>query len=46
VTASPLAEASYLMAKFFGWTPQQLQKMTMAQIVFFTEMIKNDSNRL
>jgi len=39
---TPLAKASYLLAKSFGWTPSQLQEMTMAQIAFFSEMIQKD----
>jgi hypothetical protein len=40
-----LARASYLLAKSFGWTPLQLQDMTMAQIAFYSKMIEEDNKQ-
>jgi hypothetical protein len=36
--------ASYVMAREFGWTPQQVQSMTMGQIDLYLEMLEQDRN--
>lgn len=41
---SPLAKACFIMAKEFGWTPQQVSEMTIGQILLYLEMI-NESNK-
>jgi hypothetical protein len=41
---SPLLRAVFLLAKEFGWTPQQVQQMTMAQIGFYLDSIAHDKN--
>lgn len=41
---APLAKACFIMAKEFGWTPQQVSEMTIGQILLYLEMI-NESNK-
>ena len=36
---SPLVWAGYRLARAFGWTPQQLQAMTMAQVSLYLELL-------
>ncbi len=36
---APLAKACFIMAKEFGWTPQQVSEMTIGQILLYLEMI-------
>lgn len=36
-------QASYQLAKAFGWTPTQIQEMTMAQLNLYMQMLQNDS---
>lgn len=36
-------QASFQLAKAFGWTPAQIQDMTMAQINLYLQMLQNDS---
>jgi hypothetical protein len=44
VAASPLARAAYLLARAFGWTPQQLGTMTMAQIDLYLHFLNEDTH--
>lgn len=44
VEGSPLAEAAYRLARAFGWTPQQLQSMTMAQINLYLHFLGEDAH--
>ena len=37
--ASPLMRAFFVMAKEFGWTPQQVREMTVSQILGYLEML-------
>ena len=39
---TPLAKAGYVLAKQFGWSPQQMQEMTMAQIAVYVKMAQED----
>jgi hypothetical protein len=39
---APLLQAGYLLAKEFGWTPGQVQDLTMAQIAAYIELIQQD----
>ena len=41
--ASPWIAAYYRMARAFGWTPQQTQELTMAQIAILVEMLERES---
>ena len=38
-------QASYLLAREFGWTPQQVQTMTMAQISIYLQMLAEDKDK-
>jgi hypothetical protein len=42
--ASRLPEAAYRLARAFGWTPQQLQAMTMAQINMYLRFLSEDAH--
>ena len=42
--ASPLLQASYLLAREFGWTPEQVQQMTMAQVSLYLQMMENGNS--
>jgi hypothetical protein len=39
---APLAKACFILAKEFGWSPEEVGKMTMAQILLYLEMIKQN----
>ncbi|MEL6867636.1 MAG: hypothetical protein AAFP19_24640 [Bacteroidota bacterium] len=41
-----MAKAAYVLARHFGWTPDILQKMTMAQINFYMEMLREERTTL
>jgi hypothetical protein len=40
--ASPMVRAGYLLAREFGWTPQQLQELTMAQVTIYLQMLEDE----
>ena len=42
--AAPLAQAAYRLARAFGWTPQQLQAMTMAQINMYLHFLNEGAH--
>ena len=42
--ASRLPQAAYRLARAFGWTPQQLQAMTMAQINMYLGFLNEDAH--
>jgi len=39
---APLLQASYRLAKAFGWTPQEVQALTMAQITLYLQLLAED----
>lgn len=39
---APLAKACFTLAKEFGWSPEEVGKLTMAQIMLYLEMIRQD----
>ncbi|MFH1860607.1 MAG: hypothetical protein ABH870_06310 [bacterium] len=41
---APLAKACFILAKEFGWTPQQASEMTIGQILLYLEMV-NESKK-
>jgi hypothetical protein len=43
-TPSPLIQASYRLARAFGWTPQVVQALTMAQIAIYLELLDQETN--
>jgi hypothetical protein len=38
---APLAKACFILAKEFGWTPEQVSGMTIGQILLYLEMSHN-----
>lgn len=40
---TPLARTCFIMAKEFGWTPQQVSEMTIGQILLYLEMLNEGS---
>ena len=38
----PIIEGSYQLAKEFGWTPNEIQKLTLAQMNVFLQKIRED----
>lgn len=41
----PIIQGSYLLAREFGWTPDEIQKLTMAQMnVFLQKIHENEQN--
>jgi hypothetical protein len=43
-TSSPLIQASYRLARAFGWTPQEVQTLTMAQIAIYLELLEQETH--
>jgi hypothetical protein len=37
---APLAKAAFVLAKSFGWTPQQVSELTLGQILLHLQMLK------
>lgn len=44
ITESPIVQAFFILAKEFGWTPQQIKEMTIGQIQGYLELL-NKSKR-
>ena len=42
---APLAKACFILAKEFGWTPEEVSGMTIGQILLYLEMAHNGSNQ-
>lgn len=42
---APLARACFVMAKEFGWTPEEVSGMTIGQILLYLEMSKREGDR-
>jgi len=40
---APVAWASFRLARAFGWTPQEIQGMTMAQISLYLNFLDQES---
>lgn len=38
--ASPLARAAFILAREFGWTPQEVNDLTLGQVLLHLEMLK------
>ncbi len=41
---APLAKACFVLAKEFGWTPEQVSGMTIGQILLYLEMSRRSGN--
>ena len=39
--AAPLAKASFILAREFGWTPQQVNELTLGQVLLHLQMLQN-----
>jgi hypothetical protein len=44
VVQAPLAKACFVLAKEFGWTPEQVSAMTIGQILLYLEMSGGNGN--
>jgi hypothetical protein len=42
---APLAGACFVLAKEFGWTPEEVSGMTIGQILLYLEMSRRDGER-
>ncbi len=42
---SPLVKATYVLAKEFGWTPEQVGQLTLAQVLLHLEMLRGKSRK-
>jgi hypothetical protein len=42
---APLAKACFILAKEFGWTPEEVSGMTVGQILLYLEMSHDDRQR-
>jgi hypothetical protein len=40
VVEDPLAKAAFILAKEFGWTPQQISELTLGQVLVHLQMLK------
>jgi hypothetical protein len=40
VTEDPLTKAAFVLAKAFGWTPQQVSELTLGQVLLHLQMLK------
>jgi hypothetical protein len=41
---APLAKACFVLAKEFGWTPEEVSGMTIGQILLYLEMARSDGS--
>lgn len=39
---APLAKAAFVLAKEFGWTPQQVGELTLGQVLLHMQMLKEE----
>jgi hypothetical protein len=44
VVQAPLAKACFVLAKEFGWTPEQVSAMTIGQILLYLEMSRGNGS--
>lgn len=42
---APLAKACFVLAKEFGWTPEQVSGMTIGQILLYLEMVQGGESK-
>ena len=40
--SAPLTKACFILAKEFGWTPQQVSELTIGQVMLYLEMLRDD----
>ena len=41
----PLAQAAFILAKHFGWTPQQVGELTLGQVLFNLKMLRQGNEK-
>jgi len=41
---APLAKAAFILAKEFGWTPQEVNNLTLGQVLLHLQMLKQQKN--
>ena len=39
---APLLKAGFILAKEFGWTPNQVQDLTMAQVSAYLDLLEQE----
>jgi hypothetical protein len=44
-TESPLAKAAFVLAKEFGWTPQQVSELTLGQVLVHLQMLQGKAQK-
>jgi hypothetical protein len=44
IVQAPLAKACFVLAKEFGWTPEQVSAMTIGQILLYLEMSRGNGS--
>jgi len=42
---APLAKACFVLAREFGWTPEEVSGMTIGQILLYLEMVRSEGNK-
>ncbi len=42
---APLAKAAFILAKEFGWTPQEVNTLTLAQVLLHLQMLKQQGSK-
>jgi hypothetical protein len=42
---APLAKACFVLAREFGWTPEEVSGMTIGQILLYLEMVRVEGNK-
>ncbi|MBE9158163.1 hypothetical protein IQ265_15195 [Nodosilinea sp. LEGE 06152] len=42
--AAPLAWMSFRLARAFGWTPQQVQALTLGQVSIYLAFLEEEAN--
>jgi hypothetical protein len=42
---APLAKAAFILAKEFGWTPQEVNTLTLGQVLLHLEMLKQQAGK-
>ena len=45
LVSAPLAKACFVLAREFGWTPEEVSGMTLGQILLYLEMVSGEGNR-
>jgi len=46
VVEAPLAKAAFVLAQEFGWTPQQVNELTLGQVLLHLQMLNERANQI